>query len=99
MRHHVQTCQLDWIQSVLNSAAHLIWSYTIWSYTIRSYNRSAADNLHWLHVPQQVVYKLCLVTYKVLNDHHMQDYISDFCIRVADKRLQSSSNNLLHGLP
>src|SRR6218665_3095761 len=34
----IHTCQLDRIQSVLNSAARLI----IWSDTIRSYNRCAA---------------------------------------------------------
>src|SRR6218665_2636654 len=53
-------------------------------------------NLHWLRVPQRIVYKLCLVTYKALNDHRMPDYMSDFCIRVADKRLRSSSRNVLH---
>src|SRR6218665_4027745 len=58
-------CQLDRIQSVLNSAARLI------------YGRTPSDhktdllrgNLHWLHVPQRIMYKLCLVTYKAPNDH------------------------------
>src|SRR6218665_882968 len=86
------TCQLDQIQSVLNSAAHLICGHTP-SDHITDLLR---DNLHWLRVPQRIVYKLCLVTYKALNDHRMPDYISDFCIRVADKRLRSSSRNLLH---
>jgi len=36
----LQTCQLDRIQSMLNSAARLI--YRLWPDTIRSYNRSAA---------------------------------------------------------
>src|SRR6218665_3493957 len=54
------------------------------------------DNLHWLRAPQWIAYKLCLVTYKTLDDRRMPDYISDFCIRVvADKRLRSSSKNLL----
>ena len=58
-------------------------------------------NLHWLRVPQRIEYKLCLVTYKALNDHRTPDYISDFCIRVADKRLRSSSKAcyMYHGLP
>src|SRR6218665_3821431 len=86
------TCQLDRIQSVLNSAARLIYGRTP-SDHITDLLR---DDLHWLRVPQRIVYKLCLVTYKALNDHRMPDYISDFCIRVADKRLRSSSRNLLH---
>src|ERR1043165_5853242 len=35
-----------------------------------------------------------LITYKAKNNM-MADYISDFCIRVADNRLRSSSKNLL----
>src|SRR6218665_542459 len=91
------TCQLDRIQSVLNSAARLIYGRTP-SDHITDLLR---DNLHWLRVPQRIVYKSCLVTYKTLNDHRMPDYISDFCIRVADKRLRSSQETCYtyHGLP
>ena len=77
------TCQLDRIQSVLNATARLLYDRT------PSDNRSAARQPQ-LHVPQRIVYNLCLVTYKALNDHHMPDYISDFCIIVADKMLRSS---------
>src|SRR6218665_1882731 len=89
------TCQLDRIQSVLSSAARLIYGRTPSDHI----TDLVRDNQHWLRVPQRIVYKLCLVTvvtYKALNDHPMPDYIFDFCIRVADKRLRSSSRNLLH---
>src|SRR6218665_4163331 len=51
------TCQLDRIQSVLSSAARLIYGRTP-SDHITDLLR---DNLHWLRVPQRIVYKLCLV--------------------------------------
>src|SRR6218665_1612069 len=53
-------------------------------------------HVHWLRVPQRIAYKLCLITCKALNACRMPDYIPNFCIRViADKRLRSSSKNLL----
>src|SRR6218665_1592520 len=85
-------CQLDWIQSMINSAACLIYGRTPSDHITDLLH----DNLHWLHVPQRILYKLRLVTYKALNDHRMTDYISDLSVRVADKRLRSSSKNLLH---
>src|SRR6218665_897232 len=84
----LQTCQVDRIQSVLITplASQLI----IWSDTIRSCNRSICC---------ETTYIGCVfpaITYKALNDHRMSDYISNFFIRVvADKRLQSSSKNVL----
>src|SRR6218665_671825 len=59
------TCPLDRIQAVLNSPARLIYGRTP-SDHITDLLR---DNLHWLRVPQRIVYKLCLITYKALNDH------------------------------
>jgi len=90
----LQTCQLDRIglQPVLNSAAHSIYGRTPSDHT----TDLLRDNLHWLRVPQRIAFKLCLITYKSLNDRRMSHYISYFCIRVvADKRLRSSSKNLL----
>src|ERR1043165_9136891 len=88
------TCQLNRIQSILNSAARVIYGRTPSDHV----TDLLRDNLHWLRVPQRITYKLCLITYKSLNDC-MPDYISDFCIRVADNRnrsrLRSSSKNLL----
>lgn len=40
-----------------------------------------------LAISQRILYKLCLVAYKALNAHRTLDYISDFCIKVSDKRL------------
>src|SRR6218665_882868 len=38
-------------------------------------------HVHWLRVPLRIAYKLCLITYKTLNDRGMSDYISNFCSR------------------
>jgi len=47
-----------------------------------------------VRVSQRITYKLCLITYKARSDR-MPDYIADFCIRVTDNQLQSTSKNLL----
>ena len=83
-------CQLERIQSVLNSAARLIYGRTPSDHV----TDLLRDNLHWLRVPQRIRYKLCLIAYKALNNL-MPDYISDLCIRVANNRLRSSAKNLL----
>src|SRR6218665_153414 len=90
----LQTGQLDRIglQPELNSTAPFIYLRTPSDHT----TDLLRDNLHWLRVPQRIAFKLCLITYKSLNDRRMSHYISYFCIRVvADKRLRSSSKNLL----
>src|SRR6218665_2865097 len=84
----LQTCQLDRIQSVLNSVARLIDGLTPSDHT----NEQPHDHLHLLGVLQWIANRLCLITYKALNDRRMSDCIFDFCIRVAaDKKLRSSS--------
>src|SRR6218665_3198998 len=62
-----------------------------------SCNRSAARQPILVTCSQRIAYKLCLITYKGLNDPRMSDYISNFFIRVvvAENRLRSSSKNLL----
>jgi hypothetical protein len=56
-------CQLERIQSMLNSAARIIYG-RIPSDHVTDLLR---DNLHWLRVPQRITYKLCLITYKAMH--------------------------------
>src|SRR6218665_3751067 len=70
-------CRLDRIQSVLNSAARLIYGRTPSDHT----TDLLSDSLHWLRVPLRIAYKLCLITYKTLNDRSMSEYFSNFCSR------------------
>src|SRR6218665_4230183 len=51
------------------------------------------DNLHWLRVPQRIVYKLCLITYKVLNDRRI--FYSSCLSSVGDASDQTLTR-LLH---
>jgi len=79
------TYHLDLIQSVFKYAALLIYG----GISSDHFTDLRCDNLQWLHVPQWITYKLCLIIYKGLNDN-MSEYNSDLRIRVADnKRLRS----------
>jgi len=56
------------------------------------------NSLHWLNFPQQVTYKLCLLTYKCLHGL-APDYLTRLCVHVATvhgrPRLQSSDDHQL----
>jgi len=51
-------------------------------------------DLHWLDVPQHVIFKLCLTVYKCLYDLAPK-YLAELCILVADvaghRQLRSAS--------
>ena len=55
------------------------------------------NSLHWLNFPQQVTYKLCLLTYKCLHGL-APDYLTRLCVHVATvhgrPRLRSSDDHL-----
>ena len=56
------------------------------------------DELHWLPVPQRVIYKLCLTTYKAINST-APSYIAAMCVpsstNQARLRLRSSDSRQL----
>jgi len=60
------------------------------------------NSLHWLNFPEQVTYKLCLLTYKCLLGL-APDYLTRLCVHVATvhgrPRLRSSDDHqlLIHG--
>jgi len=56
-------CQLERMQSAVNSAAHLTYGRTPSDHV----TDLLRDNLHWLCVPQRITYKLCLITYKAIH--------------------------------
>jgi len=41
------------------------------------------DELHWLHVPERVQYKLCLTVHRCLQ-HKAPQYMKDCCIHTSD---------------
>ena len=85
--------QLDRLQSVLNSAARLIYSAR------RSEHISPLlHDLHWLRVPQRIEFRLAVLVYRCLSGTAPQ-YLAGELQRVADvdsrRRLRSSSSSLL----
>jgi len=57
------------------------------------------DDLHWLDVPQRIVFKLCLLVFKCLHGCAPQ-YLSELCVPVADvlgrRNLRSATRGLLN---
>ena len=85
--------QLDRLQSVLNSAARLIYSAR------RSEHISPLlRDLHWLRVPQRIEFRLAVLVYRCLSGTAPQ-YLAGELQRVADidtrRRLRSSSSSSL----
>ena len=56
-------------------------------------------DLHWLDVPQRVVFKLCMTVYKCLHGLAPK-YLAELCVLVADvvgrRQLRSTSRGLLN---
>jgi len=56
-------------------------------------------DLHWLDVPQRVIFKLCMTVYKCLHGLAPK-YIAELCVLVADvvgrRQLRSTSRGLLN---
>jgi len=80
---------LDWIQSMLNTAAWL-------TADVRKFNHVTPllMNLHWLRVPELIQYKLCVLVHRCLNGAAPQ-YLSELIQRLSDvdsrRRLRSAS--------
>ena len=87
-------CEFNRIQSVLNSAARLIYGRSKYDHV----TPLLRDKLHWLRAEQRVRYKCCLLVYKALNGL-ASSYIEQFCNKVAVSEtracLRSSTHNNL----
>jgi len=66
--------QLDRLQSVMNTAARLIFGAKKHGHV----KHDLRDRLQWLPVPQRVQFKLCLLTHKALHGL-ASSYIADLC--------------------
>jgi len=56
-------------------------------------------DLHWMDVPQRVMFKLCMTVYKCLHGLALK-YLAELCVPVADvagrRQLRSASRGLLN---
>jgi len=68
------------LQRVLNAAARV-------NTGTRKFDRGLThilhNELHWLDIPQRVVFKLCTTVYKCLHGLVLQ-YLEELCVSVAD---------------
>ena len=84
-------CEFNRIQSVLNSAARLIYGRSKYDH-VRPLLR---DKLHWLRAEQRVRYKCCLLVYKALNGL-APSYIEQFCNKVAVSETRACLRSSMH---
>jgi len=66
-------CQLSRLQSVLHAAVRLI-------YGVRRYDHVTPllQQLHWLSVPEQMTFKLCVMVYRCLHGIGPEYFLEDF---------------------
>jgi len=80
----------DKLQHVLNAAAHVVTG--TWKFD-RGLGQILREELHWLDVPNRVIFKLAMTVYRCLNGRAPQ-YLSDYCAPVASvDRLHLRSTN------
>jgi hypothetical protein len=69
--------QLTRLQSVLRSAARMVLRLP----ASASVTDAIRDKLHWLPVPQRIIFKLCMTAYKCQHNLAPQ-YLAEFCVPV-----------------
>ena len=65
------------LDSVLHAAARMISGRSQYDHM----TSILRDKLHWLPVPQRVIYKLCLTTYKAIKKLHLATLLLCACLR------------------
>jgi len=84
------------LQRVLNAAARVITGTRKFDSGLSHILHS---DLHWLDVPQRVIFKLCVTVYKRLHGLAPK-YLAELCVPVADvagrRQLRSASRGLLN---
>jgi len=76
--------QLNRLQAAMNSTGRLICGLNKFD----RISRVLRDRLHWLPLPQQIQYKLCLLVYKALRGRAPR-YLADFCQPVSSVSARS----------
>ena len=80
--------QISRIQSILNVAARLIYGHS----RCQHITPTLRDRLHWLRVPERIVFKSCLLVYRAL--HGLTPaHISSNCIEASSRRFLRSSTH------
>ena len=80
--------QISRIQSILNVGVRLIHGHS----RCEHITPTLRDRLHWLRVPEKIVFKRCLLVYKALHGLALA-YISSYCIKASSRRCLRSSTH------
>ena len=88
---------MDKLQRVLNAAARVITGTRKFD---RGLGQILHEELHWLDVPDRVIFKLAVIVHRCLNGR-APPYLSDYCAPVAsaDRRHLRSTNCQLLAVP
>jgi len=87
---NVPSCDLDRLQSVVNTAARL----TVGAQRHDHITPLLAD-LHWLRIPQRILYKLCVLVYQCVQGSapsYLQNAICPVASAESRRRLRSASS-------
>ena len=69
------------IQSVLNVAAWIVYGQA----RFQCITPTLHDRLHWMRIPQRIIFKQCLLVFKAL--HGLAPiYIKNYCVKVSSRR-------------
>ena len=88
---HLPWSLVQQLQSVLNSAARLIFGLKRFDHII-----PALMDLHWLPYPQRITYKLCMIMFKCLRGS-APAYLADYCTSTSLVPGRSALRSAAHG--
>ena len=88
---HLPWSLVQQLQSMLNSAAHLIFGLKQ-----SDHITPALMDLHWLPYPQHITYKLCMIMFKCLRGS-APAYLADYCTSTSLVPGRSALRSAAHG--
>ena len=88
---HLPWSLVQQLQSVLNSAARLIFGLKRFDHIT-----PALIDLHWLPYPQRITYKLCMIMFKCLRGS-APAYLADYCTSTSLVPGRSALRSAAHG--
>jgi len=76
--YQINITAIKTLQSVLHSAAQLI----MWKRKFDRITPTLRDDLHWLPVPERIVFKLCSIIFKC-GHQTTPEYLHELCVPIA----------------
>lgn len=89
----ITAARMNRLQSVLNHAARVVFR-SRWSDHVTPLLR---DRLHWLRVPERIIYKRCWFTFRALHDPNCPEYLATLVQRTTTNERRSHLRSSHHG--